>query len=58
MQVIKMNSCKNGFEEIAALCQPENVHLCDGSREEYDALCQQMVRAGTLIHLNPTIASQ
>ncbi|XXR52803.1 phosphoenolpyruvate carboxykinase (GTP) [Sorangium sp. So ce381] len=39
--------------EVVALCQPDNVHVCDGSKEEYDALCDQMVKAGTLIRLSP-----
>ena len=40
-------------ERMAALCQPDHIHWCDGSQEEYDALCEQMIESGTLIRLNP-----
>jgi phosphoenolpyruvate carboxykinase (GTP) len=39
-------------EEIAALTQPDEIHWCDGSAEEYDGLCQQLVDAGTFRRLS------
>ncbi len=39
-------------DEMARLCKPDRVHWCDGSQEEYDGLCAQMVAAGTFFRLN------
>jgi len=39
-------------EKMAALTQPDAIHWVDGSQEEYDALCAQMVESGTFTKLN------
>lgn len=42
-------------ESAVALCQPDQLHLCDGSEREFAHLCQQMVEHGTLIRLNNSL---
>ena len=39
-------------DQVAELAQPDEVHWCDGSAEEYDDLCQQLVDAGTFDRLS------
>jgi phosphoenolpyruvate carboxykinase (GTP) len=39
-------------QKMAELTQPAAIHWVDGSLEEYEALCAQMVEAGTFIKLN------
>jgi phosphoenolpyruvate carboxykinase (GTP) len=39
-------------QEIAELTQPEAIHWCDGSAEEYDQLCQALVDGGTFERLS------
>jgi phosphoenolpyruvate carboxykinase (GTP) len=45
------NLCK-WVEKMAQLTQPDSIHWVDGSQEENDELCAQMVAAGTFTKLN------
>ncbi len=39
-------------DEWAGIFQPDAIHWCDGSGEEYDALCQALVDGGTFERLS------
>ncbi|CAN5543880.1 phosphoenolpyruvate carboxykinase (GTP) [soil metagenome] len=39
-------------EEVAAMTQPDRIHWCDGSDEEWSALTDGLVACGTFVRLN------
>ena len=39
-------------EEVAMRTEPDEIHWCDGSADEYDRLCQELVDAGTFSRLS------
>ncbi len=39
-------------EKMAELTQPAAIHWVDGSKKEYDRLCEEMVDSGTFLRLN------
>lgn len=40
-------------QEMIDILQPDAIHWCDGTKEEYDSLCDQLVTAGVFKRLNP-----
>jgi phosphoenolpyruvate carboxykinase (GTP) len=52
-EYVNNKKLRNWVEEMIDLCRPDDVHWCDGSQEEYDALCELMVQNNTFIRLNP-----
>jgi phosphoenolpyruvate carboxykinase (GTP) len=40
------------IEKMADLCSPAAIHWVDGSKEEYDAICGELVAGGTFVKLN------
>lgn len=42
-------------EEVAKLCKPDSIYWCDGSQDEYDRLCEMMVKGGTFRRLNESL---
>lgn len=47
----------NWVKESADLCQPDQIHWCDGSKEEYTRLMNQMVMEGKAIPLKKRLNS-
>lgn len=45
-QSVKHEKLNNWINEIAEMCTPDSVYVCDGSQEEYDRLMQLMVEFG------------
>ncbi len=52
-QKSRHNALNSWVSKMVELCQPKDIHWCDGSDEEWSTLTQQLVDAGTFIQLNP-----
>ncbi len=50
----KLAALRDWVDEVAELTQPEDIHWCSGSQQEYDRLVEAMQSDGTLEPLNDT----
>ena len=48
----KLEALQSWVDRVAAKTQPDSIHWCDGSKGEYQALIDEMLRDGTLHRLN------
>ena len=51
--ILVKNELENWVNQVASLCEPKSIHWVDGTKSEYDGLCQYLVKKGTFIALNP-----
>jgi len=51
-QDILNEGLRSWVEAMRTLCRPDSVHVCDGSREEYETLCERLVASGTFRRLS------
>ena len=49
---LKSEEARQFITEVVTLCEPADIHFCDGSEEEYSVLCNRLVEAGTFVRLN------
>ena len=51
-EIPKNDKLLKWVEETAEMCEPERIHWCDGSQDEYDEMCELLVMSGTFRKLN------
>jgi phosphoenolpyruvate carboxykinase (GTP) len=48
---VKNEKLNNWIKEVAAMCQPDDIYWCNGTKEEYDYMMSRMLASGTAIPL-------
>ena len=52
IEMTKNSTLLKWVNEIAVMCRPDDIHWCDGSIQEYNAMTRQLVEAGTFRQLS------
>jgi phosphoenolpyruvate carboxykinase (GTP) len=48
---VKNEKLSNWIKEVADLCQPDDIYVCNGSKEEYDSMLGNLIKSGIAIPL-------
>lgn len=51
-EYVKNQKLIDWVQSVQELCQPDSVYWCEGTEEEYNNLCGELVKSGTFIKLN------
>ena len=46
LEDLKHEKLKSWIKEVADMCQPKDIYVCDGSSEEYDKCMQELIYLG------------
>jgi phosphoenolpyruvate carboxykinase (GTP) len=49
---VKNKKLNGWIKEVAELCQPDDIHVCNGSKEEYDQMIGKLLKSGIAIPLS------
>ena len=53
--IVQHKALKQWVAGAAEPAKPDQVVWCDGSDEEYERMCRQLVEAGNFMRLNPEL---
>jgi len=48
---VKNEKLNKWIAEVADLCRPDDIYICNGSKEEYDSMMEKMISSGSAVPL-------
>jgi phosphoenolpyruvate carboxykinase (GTP) len=48
---VKNEKLNQWIKEVSDLCQPDDIYICNGSKEEYDSMMELMIKSGSAVPL-------